>query len=117
MLDPVLFILYTTSLTALIEKHCSRHEMFAIDTQLSHSELSDLVCSLQNCVKDIGLRMEENKLTLNSDNNKKKTFVSQPPLQSSLPYSFHTQLLTAILKLSSLELSTTSASSLLAIFQ
>ena len=45
--------------------------MFADDTQLSHSEspdnYSDLVCSLQNCVKDIGLWMEQNKLKLNND--------------------------------------------------
>ena len=71
---PVLFIVYTTPLTAVIEKHCLRHEMFADDTQLSRSESpdnnSDLVCSLQNCVKDIGLWMEENKLKLNSDKTK-----------------------------------------------
>ena len=70
VLGQVLFILYTTPLTALTEKHCIRHEMFADDTQLSHSKSPDnyfdLVCSLQNCVKDIGLWMEENKLKLNS---------------------------------------------------
>ena len=45
--------------------------MFVDDTQVSHSEspdnYSDLVCSLQNCVKDIGLWMEQNKLKLNND--------------------------------------------------
>ena len=58
---PILFIMYTTPLTAVIEKHCIRHEMFADDTQLSHSEspdnYSDMACSLQNCVKDIGVWM------------------------------------------------------------
>ena len=43
--------------------------MFVDDTQVSHSEspdnYSDLVCSLQNCVKDTGLWMEENKRKLN----------------------------------------------------
>ena len=71
VLGPVQFILYTTLLTAFIEKHCICHEMFADNTQLSLSEspdnYSDLVCSLQNCVKDIGLWMEENRLKLNSD--------------------------------------------------
>ena len=63
--------MYTTPLTAVIEKHCIRHEMFADDTQLSHYEspdnYSDLVCSLQDCVKDIGQWTEENKFKLNSD--------------------------------------------------
>ena len=84
VLVPVLFILYTTPLTALIEKHCSRHEMFAIDTQLSHSELSDLVCSLQNCVKDIGLWMEENKLKLNSDKTEAIRFSTSSSVNTTL---------------------------------
>ena len=45
--------------------------MFADDTQLNHSEssenYSDLVRSLQDCVKDIGPWMEENNLELNND--------------------------------------------------
>ena len=52
VLGPVLFILYTTPFTCLIEKHSLRHEMFADDTQLNHSEspenYSDLVRSLQD---------------------------------------------------------------------
>ena len=59
VLVPVLFILYTTPLTCLIEKHSVRHEMFADDTHLNHSEspenYSDLVRSLQDCAKVIGL--------------------------------------------------------------
>ena len=66
ILGPVLFILYTTPFTCLIEKYSIRHKMFSYDTQLNHSEspknYSDLVRSLQDCVKDIGLWMEENKL-------------------------------------------------------
>ena len=88
MLVPVLFILYTTPLTALIEKHCIRHEMFADDTQLSRSESpdnnSDLVCSLQNCVKDIGLWMEENKLKLNSDKTKAIRFSASSSVNITL---------------------------------
>jgi len=44
--------------------------MFTDDTQPSHSEsqnYTDLVRSLQDCVKDTGLWMEENKLRLNND--------------------------------------------------
>ena len=50
-MGPVLFILNTRPLTALIGQHCICHEMFADDTQLSHSESpdkhSDSVCSPQ----------------------------------------------------------------------
>ena len=70
VLGPVLFILYTTPFTCLIEKNSIRHEMFADDTQLNHPESPDnysaLVRSLQDCVKDIGLWMKENKLQLNN---------------------------------------------------
>ena len=59
VLGPVLFILYTTPFTCFIEKHSIRHEMFADDTQLNHSEssknYSDLIRLLPDCVKDIGL--------------------------------------------------------------
>ena len=62
--------------------------MFADDTQLSHSESpdnhSDLVRSVQDRVKNIGLWTEQNKLKLNND--KPKPFVSQPPPLSTLPY-------------------------------
>ena len=63
VVGPVLFILYITPLTCLIEKHSIRHEMFADDIPLNHSESSEnyLVRSLQDCVKDIGLWMEQTK--------------------------------------------------------
>ena len=41
VLGPVLFTLYTTLVTCLIEKRSIRHEMFANDTQLNHSESSE----------------------------------------------------------------------------
>ena len=70
VLGPVLFILYTTPFTGLTEKHCIRHKIFSYETQLDHSEspkhFSDLVRSLHDCVKDIGLWMEENELKLNN---------------------------------------------------
>ena len=45
VLGPVLFLLYTTPLTCLIEKHSVHHKLFTDDTQLNHSEscYSDLV--------------------------------------------------------------------------
>ena len=71
MFGPVLFMLYTTPQTGHIEKHCICHEMFAGDTHLKHSDspgnYSDLVRSPHDCVKDIWLWMEVNKLKLNND--------------------------------------------------
>ena len=52
-------------------QHHLHDEMFADGTQVSYSEspknYSDLVRSLQDCVKDIGLWMEENKFKLNNE--------------------------------------------------
>ena len=62
--------------------------MFADDTQLSHSKSPDnyfdLVCSLQNCVKDIGQWMEENKLKLNSDKTEAICFSAASSVNTSL---------------------------------
>ena len=75
VLGSALYILYTIPLTKLMlyqkQQHSICHKMFTDNTQLHHSEFlknySDLVHSLQDCVKDIGLWTEENKLELNND--------------------------------------------------
>ena len=119
VLGPVLFILYTTPLTAFIGKHCIRHDLFADDTHLSHSESPDnyshLVCSLQDRVKETGLWMEENKLKLNSNKIEAIRFSASSSVRITLQLPH--KLLSAILKLSSLELSATLALSSIAIFQ
>ena len=90
VLGPVLFILHTTPLTCLIEKHSICHEMFADDTQLNLSEspenYSDLVPSLQDCVKDIGLWMEENKLKLNNDKTEAIRFLALSFINTTLSH-------------------------------
>ena len=87
MLGRILCILYATPLSGLIEKHCIRHEMFADDIQLRHSEspgnCSDLVRSLQDCVKDIGLWMEENKLKLNNDKSEANRFLASSSINTT----------------------------------
>ena len=120
VLGPVLFLLYTTPLTCLIEKHSVHHKLFTDDTQLNHSEscYSDLVHWLQlvqDCAKDIGLWMKENKLQLN--NVRQKLFVSHHHPLSARPCHTHRKSLSAIPMLSFLEPSATSASSLIATFQ
>ena len=102
VLSPVLFIL-NTPLTCLIEKHSICHEMLPDDIQLNHSELpenySDLLHSLQDCVKDTGLWMEENKLKLNNDKTEAIRFSSSSSINTTLPHT-HTQSLSAIPMLS-----------------
>ena len=72
-----------------MEKYSIRNEMFRDDTQLNHSELpvnySDLVHSLQDCVKDIWLRMEENKLKLNNGKIETIRFLSSSS-KTTLPH-------------------------------
>ena len=89
VLGPVLFILYTTPFTCLIEKHSLRHEMFADDTQLNHSEspenYSDLVRSFQDCVKNTGLCMKENKLQLNNGKTEAIRLSSSSFINTTLP--------------------------------
>ena len=64
--------------------------MFADDTQLNLSEspenYSDLVRSLQDCVKDIGLWMEENKLKLNNDKTEAIRFLASSFINTTLPH-------------------------------
>ena len=109
--SPVMFILYTTLLSCLVEK--------ADDTQLNHCEspdnCSDLVRSLQDCVKDTGLWIEEIKLKLNND--RPKLFASRHHLLSTWLCNTHRQSLSAIAILSLMELSAALDSSSRTIFR
>ena len=64
--------------------------MFADDTQLNHSEshenYSDVVRSLQDCVKDTGLWMEENKLKMKNDKTAAIRFSSSSSINTTLPH-------------------------------
>ena len=71
VLGPVLFILYTTPLTPLIDMYSVHHEMYADDTQLNHSEsqsnYNHLIQTLQDCVTEVKTWMSENRLKLNDE--------------------------------------------------
>ena len=81
VLGPVLFILYTTPLSLIIEKHSANHEMFADDTQLRRSDpptdYDSMVLSLQKCTADIKDWMLENKRKLNDEKTEAVCF--SPP--------------------------------------
>jgi exonuclease III len=86
VLGPVLFIMYTTPLTKLINNHSVHHEMYADDTQLEHSDTLDnynvLVKKLQDCVSDIKTWMSTNKLKLNDDKTEAIRFIKHKQTQN-----------------------------------
>ena len=71
VLDPVLFCLYTTSLSQVISNHNLSHHLYANDTQvyisLSQSNAQESVSTLSDCLNDILFWMESSKLKLNPD--------------------------------------------------
>ena len=92
VLGPILFIMYRTPLSDLIEKHALRHESFADDTQLFNSgslkDVPKLIETQQKCINDIGDWMLENKLKLNEEKTE-VLFVIPPSLKNdpSIPSS------------------------------
>ena len=71
VLGPILFVLYTTPLSAVIERHSILHHSYADDSQLQNSatpdRLPDLIDSMRLCIDDIKDWMTDNKLKLNDD--------------------------------------------------
>ena len=70
-LGPNLFVLYTTPLSAVIERHSILHHSYADDSQLQNSatpdRLPDLIDYIRLCIDDIKDWMTDNKLKLNDD--------------------------------------------------
>ena len=87
VLGPVLFIMYTSPLTDLIDRHSVSHEMFADDTQLQNSaipsEYDKMAISLQSCIADIEHWMSINKLKLNCEKTEAIRF-TKPSLSTTL---------------------------------
>ena len=69
VLGPVLFSLYTTSLSQVITNHNLSHHLYAVDTHvsipLSQSNGQESVSTLSDCLTDILFMMESSKLKLN----------------------------------------------------
>ena len=71
VLGPILFILYTKSLTSLISSHDMSSQSFADDTQIYKSctpdQLTCTITKVEDCVLDVKGWMTANKLKLNDD--------------------------------------------------
>ena len=80
VLGPILFILYTKTLTTLIWQHSISNQSFADDTQLHdscHPDQTDTsVQSMQDCISDVKTWMTSNKLKLNYDKTEYLLIVS-----------------------------------------
>ena len=103
VLGPILFILYTKPLSALLNSHSLSNQSFADDTQLYNSSPPDTidatVATVQDCVLDVKQWMTDNKLKLNDDKTeailfKKKTDSTSLPntiqiCNSQISFSVH----------------------------
>ena len=71
VLGPILFVLYTKSLSDIIANHSVNHQLFADDTQLQKSaplsEVNNLIKNSMHATDDIKTWMTENQLKLNDD--------------------------------------------------
>ena len=68
-LGPLLFTLYTTSLSSMIFEHAISHHLYADDSQLyvsfASGDSAAALNGLQSCLASVQLWMSTNKLTLN----------------------------------------------------
>ena len=95
VLGPILFVLYTTPLSAVIERHSILHHSYADDFQLQNSatsdRLPDLIDSMRLCIDDIKDWMTDNKLKLNDDKTEVMIIASSRMSTAlSIPESFDT---------------------------
>ena len=95
VLGPVLFTLYTSTLSNIIQLHDINHHFYADDTQLQDNDKADNVHSLltrtADCFDDVKNWMTANKLKLNDDKTEAMLVGTRQKL-SQLPPLLHLKL-------------------------
>ena len=95
VLGPILFTLYTSTLSNIIQSHNINHHFYADDTQLQDKDKPDNVHSLltrtADCFDDVKNWMTANKLKLNDDKTEAMLVGTRQKL-SQLPPSLLLQL-------------------------
>ena len=91
VLGPLLFVLYTHPLSAIVQHHSLSHHCFSDDNQLYKSvplsQLSTAISSTQECITDIQAWMHINKLQLNADKTEVILIVPKSNNSKELPTS------------------------------
>ena len=71
VLGPLLFTLYTTPLSSVIQRHIFDHHIYVDDTHIYVSLPTPDICrslnQVKDCFQDVSLRVNNSKLKLNAD--------------------------------------------------
>ena len=95
-MGPLLFTLYTTPLSSVIQSHNLDHHLYAGDTQIYVSLTTSDTCrslnQLRDCLQDVSLWMKNSKLKLNADKTE-FLIIGTPTQRAKLSGFFPTHIL------------------------
>ena len=89
MLGPILFVLYTHSISEIVSYHSLSRHSFSDDNQLYKSgiitQLPEIIHSTQSCVSDVKAWITNNQLQLNNDKTEMIPIATKTVLHSDIP--------------------------------
>ena len=91
---PILFVLYTHSISEIVSYHSLSHHSFSDDSQLyksgNFSQLPEIIHSTGSCISDVKAWMTNNQLQLNNDKTEMIPISTKTVLNSdSVPQSIN----------------------------